>query len=129
VSNLANKLVNPFANMKKKLDSNTNDELTSSDSQVDLRHHLKRQCFLVNNNDDLNAMKHRTVLISPLKRTRDTDDDDEQREHRKVQVFNVNQEIRRPTGLFSYENDDDAGNDDDDEKPHGNTRKNVTYEE
>ena len=99
VTNFATKLVNPFANIKKKVDPPT-PELSSVDSQVDLRVNMKRQCFLA---DEPMRPPRRTVTISSLKRARDDDDDDEPGpERRKVQVLSVNNEIRRPAGLFSY---------------------------
>jgi len=97
VSNLANRLVNPFVTIKKKI------EPTTVDSQMDLRTSMKRQISLVNN--DTTIIPRRTVTISPLKRARE-DDDEEPKERRKVQVLSVNQDIRRPTGLFSYEEEE-----------------------
>ena len=99
VTTLANKLVNPFANLKKKMDSSTSD-LTTVDSQVDLRLNMKRQCFLVQEKEEVINPPRRTVTISSIKRARE---DEEPSERRKVQVLSVNNEIRRPTGLFSYD--------------------------
>jgi len=70
---------------------------------MDLRTSMKRQISLVNN--DTTIIPRRTVTISPLKRARE-DDDEEPKERRKVQVLSVNQDIRRPTGLFSYEEEE-----------------------
>jgi hypothetical protein len=100
VSNLATKLVNPFVTMKKKIEPTTT---TTVDSQIDLRTNMKRQISLVNN--DSTIIPRRTVTISPLKRARE--DDEEPKERRKVQVLSVNQDIRRPTGLFSYEEEEE----------------------
>ncbi len=105
VSTLANKLVNPFITIKKKIEPTT----TTVDSQVDLRTNMKRQVSVVNNLEDAPIAPRRMVTISPLKRSReeeedDDDDDNEQLiERRKVQILSVNQDIRRPTGLFSYQ--------------------------
>jgi len=102
VTNLANKLVNPFAAMKKRIEPPP----TTVDSQMDLRTNMKRQVSIVENNN-ITITPRRTVMISPLKRTReDDDDDDEPKERRKVQMLSVNNEIRRPTGLFSYEEEE-----------------------
>lgn len=60
---------------------------------------MKRQISIVD--DDNTITPRRTVTISPLKRARE--EDEEPKERRKVQVLSVNQDIRRPTGLFSYE--------------------------
>jgi hypothetical protein len=62
---------------------------------------MKRQISIVDNNNDSTIIPRRTVTISPLKRARE--DDEDPIERRKVQVLSVNQDIRRPTGLFSYE--------------------------
>jgi len=62
---------------------------------------MKRQISIVDNDNDTTIISRRTVTISPLKRTRE--DDEEPNECRKVQVLSVNQDIRRPTGIFSYE--------------------------
>jgi hypothetical protein len=101
VTNLANKLVNPFAAIKKRIEPTT----TTVDSQMDLRTNMKRQVSIVENNN-ITITPRRTVMISPLKRTREDDDDDEPQERRKVQMLSVNNEIRRPTGLFSYEEEE-----------------------
>jgi len=98
VSNLATKLVNPFVTMKKKIEPTTT-TTTTVDSQIDLRTNMKRQISLVNN--DSTIIPRRTVTISPLKRARE--DDEEPKERRKVQILSINQDIRRPTGLFSHE--------------------------
>jgi hypothetical protein len=97
VSNLATKLVNPFVAIKKKIEP-----ITTVDSQIDLRRNMKRQISLVNNNNDTTIIPRRTVTISPLKRARE-DDEEEPKDRRKVQILSVNQDIRRPTGLFSHE--------------------------
>ncbi|CAF0744853.1 unnamed protein product [Adineta ricciae] len=102
VSNLANKLVNPFAMIRKKTEPSLS-STTIVDSQVDLRTNMKRQISLVNDTHNTTVASRRTVTISPLKRSREDDDEDQPIERRKVQMLNVNQEIRRPTGLFSYE--------------------------
>ncbi|CAF3599184.1 unnamed protein product [Rotaria sp. Silwood1] len=102
MTNLANKFVNPFSIIKKKIEPST------VDSQIDLRTNMKRQVSLVENKNDITIIPKRTVMISPLKRTRDDDnDDDEPQERRKVEVLSVNNEIRRPTGLFSYEEEEE----------------------
>ena len=109
VSTLATKLVNPFLTIKKKVES---------EDQVDLRMNMKRQISI--------EPTRRTVVVSPLKRTREEDDDDEEQEEeepkpierRKVQMLSVNQEIRRPTGLFSY---------DEEPKRNGKSNKNFSY--
>ncbi len=103
VSNLANKLVNPFVTIKKKIEQPLSTTTTTVDSQIDLRTNMKRQISVVD--DDTTTMLRRTVTISPLKRARE--DDEELNERRKVQVLSVNQEIRRPTGLFSYEEEEE----------------------
>jgi hypothetical protein len=100
VTTLANKLVNPFAIMKKKTEPSS---ITTVDSQIDLRTNMKRQVSLVEKTNDTTITSRRTVTISPLKRGRDDDDDDEPQDRRKVQVLSVNNEIRRATGLFRYE--------------------------
>ncbi|CAF3189122.1 unnamed protein product [Rotaria sp. Silwood2] len=105
VTNLANKLVNPFVIIKKKIEPSSSSS-TTVDSQIDLRTNMKRQVSLVENKNDITITAKRTVTISPLKRTRD-DDDDEPKEHRKVQVLSTNNEIRRSTGLFSYEEEEE----------------------
>ena len=102
VSTLANKLVNPFITIKKK----TEPTPTTVDSQIDLRTNMKRQITVANNQEDAPVVQRRTVTISPLKRAREEEDDDDNEEpieRRKVQILSVNQEIRRPTGLFSYQ--------------------------
>ncbi|UJR14652.1 hypothetical protein I4U23_001645 [Adineta vaga] len=104
VTNLANKLVNPFAIMRKKVEP---DLSTTVDSQIDLRTNMKRQVSLVDDNNTTMTSR-RTVMISPLKRTREDEEDEQEEdeqpiERRQVQVLNVNREIRRPTGLFSYD--------------------------
>lgn len=88
VSTLATKFVNPFANLKKKNETNS----------------TQRQCFLVEEEKPTNSTIGRTVTImSNNKRTRENDDEQPQ-EKRKVQILSVNNEIRRqPTGIFSYE--------------------------
>lgn len=97
MTNLANKLVNPFAIIRKKIEPTT-----TVDSQIDLRINMKRQVSLVDVEDDIVITPRRTVTISPMKRARE--DDDEPIERRKVQILNVNSEIRRPpSGLFAYE--------------------------
>jgi hypothetical protein len=103
VSTLANKLVNPFITIKKKIEPTTT--TTTVDSQIDLRTNMKRQISVVDNHEDVTIIPRRTVTISPLKRAREEedDDDDEPKERRKVQILSVNQDIRRPTGLFSSE--------------------------
>ncbi|CAF3667994.1 unnamed protein product [Rotaria sp. Silwood1] len=102
MTNLANKFVNPFLIIKKKIEPST------VDSQIDLRTNMKRQVSLVENKNDITIIPKRTVMISPLKRTRDDDDDDDEpQERRKVEVLSVNNEIRRPTGLFSYEEEEE----------------------
>lgn len=102
VSTLANKLVNPFITIKK-----TIEPTTTVDSQIDLRTNMKRKISVGNNHEDVPIVPRRTVTISPLKRAREDDDDEEEEEQpierRKVQILSVNQDIRRPTGLFSYE--------------------------
>jgi len=62
---------------------------------------MKRQISIVDNNNDSTIIPRRTVTISPLKRARE--DDEEPKERRKVQILSINQDIRRPTGLFSHE--------------------------
>jgi len=104
VTNLANKLVNPFVTIKKKIEPST--PITTVDSQIDLRKNMKRQCFLVDKKDEVTIIPRRTVTISPMKRPRENDDEDEPKERRKVQVLSVNNEIRRPTGLFAYEEEE-----------------------
>ena len=101
VTTLANKLVNPFANLKKKMETSTSD-LTSVDSQVDLRMSMKRQCLLVEEKTETVNPPRRTVTI---KRARD---DEEPSERRRVQVLSVNNEIRRPTGLFTYDEEGES---------------------
>ena len=96
VSTLATKLVNPFVAIKKKIEPTT--PTTTVDNQVDLRTNMKRQISIV----DATDAPRRTVTISPLKRARD-EEDEEPKERRKVQMLSVNQEIRRPADLFSYE--------------------------
>ncbi|CAF4483160.1 unnamed protein product, partial [Rotaria magnacalcarata] len=64
VTNLANKLVNPFALMKKKIEP-------SVDSEIDLRTNMKRQVSIIENNNDITITSQRTVTITPLKRTRE----------------------------------------------------------
>jgi hypothetical protein len=103
VTDFATKLVNPFANIKKKMDPPTPELTSMVDSQVDLRVNMKRQCFLVDEQDEPMKPPRRTVTISSLKRARDDDDEEEEGpDRRKVQVLSVNNEIRRPAGLFSY---------------------------
>ncbi|CAF1421824.1 unnamed protein product [Adineta steineri] len=101
MTNLATKLVNPFVTIKKKIEPIS----TVVDSQIDLRTNMKRQVSLMDNNN-VTITPRRTVMISPLKRTREDDDDDDEDNEpnvtRKVQMLNVNQQIQRPTGLFSY---------------------------
>ena len=99
VSTLATKLVNPFANLKKKLDSNPTDV-----SSVDLRSTMKRQCYLMEEKNQAG----RTVMITSNKRTREIEEEEQPKERRKVQVLSVNNDIRRtPTGLFVYEEDEE----------------------
>jgi hypothetical protein len=100
VSTLANKLVNPFITIKKKIEPTTT--TTTVDSQIDLRTNMKRQISVVDNHEDVTIIPRRTVTISPLKRARE-DDEEEPKDRRKVQILSVNQDIRRPTGLFSHE--------------------------
>ncbi len=108
VTNLANKLVNPFAIMRKKPEPTTT---TTDASHIDLRTNMKRQISVVESNDNnVTIQPRRTVMISPLKRAREDDDDDEPQERRKVQMLSVNKEIRRPTGLFSYEEEEPKRN-------------------
>lgn len=121
VSTLATKLVNPFVTIKKKIEQTPPPPtVTKVDSQIDLRRNMKRQISIVDTTD----APRRTVMISPLKRSRDDDEDDDQeeddepKERRRVQMLSVNQEIRRPTGLFSYEEQ----NDDDEEEPKRSTK-------
>ena len=100
MTSLANKLVNPFAIIRKKVEPAVS--ATTVDGQVDLRTNLKRQVSLVDE-QNTTITSRRTVTISPLKRTREDEDDDDDSneepvERRRVQVLNVNQEIRRPTG-------------------------------
>lgn len=101
VTTLANKLVNPFANLKKKMETSTSD-LTLVDSQVDLRMSMKRQCLLVEEKTETVNPPRRTVTI---KRARD---EEEPSERRRVQVLSVNNEIRRPTGLFTYDEEGES---------------------
>ncbi len=106
MTNLANKLVNPFAAIRKKIEPSSS--ITTVDSQIDLRSNMKRQVSLIDNKNDISIAPRRTVMISPLKRARDDDDDDDEPiERRKVQVLSVNNEIRRPTGLFSYKEEEE----------------------
>ncbi|CAF5006706.1 unnamed protein product, partial [Rotaria sp. Silwood1] len=70
MTNLANKFVNPFLIIKKKIEPST------VDSQIDLRTNMKRQVSLVENKNDITIIPKRTVMISPLKRTGDDEDDD-----------------------------------------------------
>ncbi|CAF3661343.1 unnamed protein product [Rotaria socialis] len=101
VTNLANKLVNPFVIMKKKIEPST-----SVDSAIDLRTNMKRQVSIIENNNDMTITSQRTVTITPLKRTRE-EEDNEPKERRKVQLLSVNNEIRRPTsGLFAYDEEE-----------------------
>ena len=108
MTNLANKLVNPFAAIKKKIEPSSS-SISTVDSQIDLRSNMKRQVSLIDNKNDISIAPRRTVMISPLKRARDDDDDDDDEpiERRKVQVLNVNNEVRRPTGLFSYKEEEE----------------------
>ncbi|CAF5138166.1 unnamed protein product, partial [Rotaria sp. Silwood1] len=62
MTNLANKFVNPFSIIKKKIEPST------VDSQIDLRTNMKRQVSLVENKNDITIIPKRTVMISPLKR-------------------------------------------------------------
>lgn len=102
VTNLANKFVNPFANIKKKVDTSST-EISSPDSLVDLRTTIQRQCVLVEKQPEISqAVVRRTVTITSLKRTRE-DDEQSTGERRKVQVLSVNNQMRPSTGLFSYE--------------------------
>ncbi|CAF1053049.1 unnamed protein product [Rotaria sordida] len=107
MTNLANKLVNPFTIIKKKIEPST----TTVDSQIDLRTNMKRQVSLVENEkNNITIIPKRMVTISPLKRTREDDDDDDDnqpKERQKVQALSVNNEIRRPTGLFSYDEEEE----------------------
>ncbi|CAF4483279.1 unnamed protein product, partial [Rotaria magnacalcarata] len=64
VTNLTNKLVNPFAIMKKKIEP-------SVESEIDLRTNMKRQVSIIENNNDITITSQRTVTITPLKRTRE----------------------------------------------------------
>lgn len=107
MTSLANKLVNPFAIIKKKVEPVTT--TTTADNQVDLRTNMKRQISIIENNNDVRITSQRTVTISPLKRTREDDDEEEDNQpqaRRKVQILSVNQEIRRPTALFSYDEEE-----------------------
>ena len=100
--------MNPFAIIRKKVESVA--PTTTVDGQMDLRTNMKRQVSLVDEHNTT-VTSRRTVMISPLKRTREDedadDDDDEPVDRRRVQVLNVNQEIRRATGLFSYEEEEE----------------------
>ena len=103
VSTLATKLVNPFVTIKKKIEQTPPPPPATMDSQTDLRTNMRRQISIVDTTD----APRRTVMISPLKRARDEEEDDEPKERRRVQMLSVNQEIRRPIGLFSYEEQED----------------------
>jgi hypothetical protein len=62
VTNIANKLVNPFITIKKKIEP-----ITTVDSQIDLRTNMKRQCSFVDNTNDVTITPRRTVTISSIK--------------------------------------------------------------
>ena len=96
MTSITSKLSNPFGIAKKKIVPTT-----IVDSSIDSHANTKRQVTLVENNNNTTTKPRRTVTINPLKRTRE--DDDEGEEHQNVQILSVNSQIRRPTGLFSYE--------------------------